>query len=210
MDTLGGVDVMVERSFTDDSYPIPGRENDTCGGDPKTLCRWEILHFDQGPNHFDGATALKFARSRHSRSVEGTDIARAARQQKIIIAVKQKLFSPQVLLNPQKIRELLEIVNSSIETNIPQDQYAVLARLALSARNTPLRTAVIPWDENLNQIGNIAPASGLLYHPQVSTKFKNQWILLPIGDSYTPIHDWINCLYSGETCIPEDFVKKNK
>jgi LCP family protein required for cell wall assembly len=205
IDTLGGIDVNVDRSFVDDSYPIAGRENDQCGGDPQTLCRWEILSFNKGLNHFDGTTALKFARSRHSRGEEGTDFARAARQQKIIAAVKQKVFSPEFMLNPKKIRQMLDIVNASIDTDVPQGDYAAFAKLALAARNTPIRSEVFSWDPT-SPTGRI-PTTGILYHPEVSAKFKNEWVLLPIGNSYEPIHRWVACLLTGQVCTPEDFVK---
>lgn len=55
-------------------------------------CRYEKLEFKQGPNHMDGATALKFARSRHSPE-DGGDFNRALRQQQVIEAVKNKVIS---------------------------------------------------------------------------------------------------------------------
>jgi anionic cell wall polymer biosynthesis LytR-Cps2A-Psr (LCP) family protein len=33
IDALGGVDVMVEKSFVDEEYPVDGKENDLCGKD---------------------------------------------------------------------------------------------------------------------------------------------------------------------------------
>jgi len=64
IDILGGIDINIDRSFTDDQYPIPGKENDACGGDPQTKCRYETLSFSDGPQHMDGSEALKFVRSR--------------------------------------------------------------------------------------------------------------------------------------------------
>ena len=49
IDLLGGVDVEVENTFTDNLYPLTGRENDPCGGqDPEFLCRYESITFTQG------------------------------------------------------------------------------------------------------------------------------------------------------------------
>jgi len=46
IDTLGGIEVEVERSFIDERYPISGREADDCGGDdPEFLCRFETVSF---------------------------------------------------------------------------------------------------------------------------------------------------------------------
>jgi LCP family protein required for cell wall assembly len=39
IDVLGGVEVNVERSFTDERFPIEGKENDECEGDPEYKCR---------------------------------------------------------------------------------------------------------------------------------------------------------------------------
>jgi len=92
IDAIGGVDVNVPRTFDDYFYPIKGEEDNTCGFSAEELaeihrkysgfkleqqftCRYEHLHFDKGITHMDGATALKFVRSRHSET-DGTDFAR--------------------------------------------------------------------------------------------------------------------------------------
>jgi len=76
IDLVGGIDVDVNPGFVDTEFPLPGRE--------KALpisSRYEIISFNQGINHFDGATALKFVRSRHAEGDEGTDFSRSRRQQ---------------------------------------------------------------------------------------------------------------------------------
>jgi LCP family protein required for cell wall assembly len=59
-------------------------------------CRYEHLHFDAGVVRMDGATALKYVRSRHSLQ-DGTDFGRAARQQQFVQAVKNKLLSVNMI-----------------------------------------------------------------------------------------------------------------
>ena len=108
---IGGVDVYVDTAFTDYRYPqaITGLEIET-------------IHFDQGPQTLDAERAIQFARSRHSMDgLEGTDFARAKRQQKIIIGIKDKILSSETLLNPQKI---LEIV-ATLEENVKFSGYTV-------------------------------------------------------------------------------------
>lgn len=109
IDTLGGVDINVNPAFTDTEYPIDGKEADLCGHKPEEIpaldaqaattaaelvypCRYEKLHFDVGLQHMDGTTALKYVRSRHSIE-DGSDFGRAQRQRKLLLAVKQKIFS---------------------------------------------------------------------------------------------------------------------
>ncbi len=111
IDALGGLEVEVERSFDDYKYPIPGRENDQCLGEPSTKtaefnCRYEHIHFNGGQNLMDGATALKFVRSRNGEGEEGTDFARSARQQKVINSIKQRLLSAEFIVKPWKFGEI--------------------------------------------------------------------------------------------------------
>src|SRR5581483_1039257 len=57
VDALGGVDVKVEKTFTDYEYP----RND----DPSVDSSWMTVHFDAGEQHMNGERAIEFARSRH-------------------------------------------------------------------------------------------------------------------------------------------------
>jgi LCP family protein required for cell wall assembly len=77
IDTLGGVDVEVAQTFTDDHYP----NNDDANIDPS----YKTIHFDAGMQHMDGETALEFARSRYSPQ-DGSDFGRSRRQQQVLHA----------------------------------------------------------------------------------------------------------------------------
>lgn len=129
VDTLGGVDLIIDRSFTDEWYPLAGKENDLCNGDPEYRCRYETISFSSGNQHMDGVTALKFSRSRHADGDEGTDFARSQRQQKIITAIKEKLLSPEILLNPKKIIELKNTGFKYVKLNkeIEEEEIAAFA-----------------------------------------------------------------------------------
>lgn len=109
IDSLGGVEVKVARTFDDPFYPIEEKINDTCGKteeeikaieatmsgeklDQQFTCRYENLHFDKGVQHMDGTTALKYARSRHS-NMDGGDFNRAERQKLVVTAIRDKIIS---------------------------------------------------------------------------------------------------------------------
>lgn len=113
IDEIGGIDVNVENTFDDYTYPIRGREDD-----PNYYSRFEHLHFDKGWQKMDGSLALKYARSRHALGPEGNDFARAKRQQIILEAVKEKLLSRQTLLNPVVLGKLIAELNKDISTNL--------------------------------------------------------------------------------------------
>lgn len=103
---IGGVDVTVDRTFTDFSYPDSG----TGYLPPQT--------FTAGPQHMDGARALIFARSRHAAGLEGSDFARGQRQQKIIEAFKQQAIGSNLVGDASNLNKLLGIFADHFHTNI--------------------------------------------------------------------------------------------
>ncbi len=127
IDTIGGVDILVEKEIRDDTFP-----DDHYGYDP--------LYIPAGLIHMDGKLALKYARTRHGDS----DIYRARRQQQVILAVKDKItqmnLAPSLLL---KLPELMRTFSDSVETDIPVDQAIQLAQMAMDWDLSTVETAVI-------------------------------------------------------------------
>lgn len=108
IDSVGGVYVNVENSFTDYKYPK--------GNGVQTIS------FQQGPQLMNGDTALKYARSRQSQqNGEGSDYARARRQQKVIDAFIEKLMSSETFLNPSKLMSIL----SSVQNNLKVSEFSL-------------------------------------------------------------------------------------
>lgn len=108
VDYLGGVELIVDNAFTDYQYPT----NDH---------KYQTISFTAGAQTMDGLTALQFARSRHGNNGEGSDFARSRRQQKVIMAVKDKILSYNLLLNPYKLNRLYTMLRQYIKTNIDID-----------------------------------------------------------------------------------------
>lgn len=77
VDAIGGIDIVVEQPIVDDAYPTDD---------------YGVTHIEipAGPQHMDGETALRYARSRHGSS----DFERAERQQQIFIALARRLLDP--------------------------------------------------------------------------------------------------------------------
>ncbi len=129
IEELGGIDVNVESTLDDSWYPIRGRELELCDHTPQEVtdlsntlsgfelekqfpCRYEHLHFDPGIATMDGDTALKFSRSRHGSS----DFDRSRRQQALILAIADKLFSLNALNNiPDFFSNLTHSIHSDID-----------------------------------------------------------------------------------------------
>jgi cell envelope-related function transcriptional attenuator common domain len=113
VDELGGVTVNVEHTLDDYSYPILGEEDN-----PNYYSRYQHLHVDAGLQKMDGSLALKFARSRHGVGGEGSDFARARRQQLILQAVKDNLLSANTLLKPAMLVRISNQLKEHVDTNI--------------------------------------------------------------------------------------------
>jgi len=182
IDSLGGIEVKVDRAFDDYYYPILGKENDDCGGDPKLSCRYEHLHFDEGWQRMSGERALKFVRSRHAEGEEGSDFARNRRQQKVIFAFKNKIFSPEILGNPKKLWHLWQTVGERIKTDIEQKDYLFLLKFFLSSwPNVRYESLLLDGGQE---------GKSFLYHPQSHPS--GQWVLLPVGGSWGEIQKFVS------------------
>ena len=100
VDSLWWVDVYVDKTIHDTTYPADN------------MIDYITFHIDAGDQHLDGDTALKYARSRHTTS----DFDRAKRQQKLIIAIKDKML--EQWLNISTASELYDQYRKYIQTNI--------------------------------------------------------------------------------------------
>ncbi len=159
IDAIGGIDVIVDRTFDDYKYPIPGKET----AEPESA-RYEHIHFDAGPTPMDGATALKFARSRHALGDEGTDFARGERQTKIITAFRNKVLSTDTIFSGQTIEKLKLSITSSINTDIGEVEQGGLFKVLIGLGSK-------------DNIKNISIA-GYLKNPKSTKPYAGQWVLL--------------------------------
>jgi polyisoprenyl-teichoic acid--peptidoglycan teichoic acid transferase len=138
IDAIGGVDVTVDRSFTDASFPM---------SDSSDAVR--TISFSAGAQHMNGKTALDFARSRHGSNGEGSDFARSKRQEKIILAVREKLLRAGTLLNPFTLNSLFDTVKGSLSTNLQTWETIRLASQASGIKTSDVSLHVMSDDNVL-------------------------------------------------------------
>lgn len=112
IDDLGGIIVEVENLLDDKRYPIPGKETAT------TTERYEHLYIEPGRVKMDGEMALKYARSRQAKGIEGSDFARSKRQQQVILGIKNKSLSLGTITNPIRISKLMDTLAQHLSTNL--------------------------------------------------------------------------------------------
>jgi LCP family protein required for cell wall assembly len=116
VDALGGIDVTVERGFTDPQYPTNDKG-------------WMVVSFRKGLQHFNGENALRYARSRHGNNGEGSDFARSRRQQLVILAIREKLLRLDTLGDPRKLAALYSAVTNHLQSDLSPWEAMKLAPL---------------------------------------------------------------------------------
>lgn len=117
IDAMDGIKIEVEKSFTDNQFPTEDYQ-------------YQEVSFRAGRQTMDGLTTLRFARSRHGNNGEGSDFARIKRQQKIILAIKDKLTSFNTLINPKRITSLYKLFSKYTRTDLEPWEAVKLVHLA--------------------------------------------------------------------------------
>lgn len=178
MDIIGGIEVTVDRTFTDYFYPVEGKEN---APDSE---RYETITFTKGLQKMDGETALKFVRSRKGTNFEDTDFARSARQQKVIMAIKDKVLSIKTIFNFSKLAELYNTYINNVDTNLGLKDVQDLYTLASKFDFANTKTMVLD-DRSAAEVG------GLLYSPEDTSLYGGAYVLLPKAGDYSQLHAYI-------------------
>lgn len=171
IDLVDGVDIYVEQAFTDNYYPVTGKENDPCNGDKTFACRYEKLHFEKGWLHMDGITALKFVRSRQAEGDEGTDFARDKRQQQVILALKEKIIDPSFLMNLSQVKRLVSALNEVITTDMNWAEKITLGKFLFTLKDAKINRLVL---------------DDFLVNPP-TWQYKGIWVLVPKTGNFEEI-----------------------
>lgn len=161
IDSVGGVDIYVERSFSDPTYPT---------NDFKT----QTVSFQKGWQHMNSTTALIYSRSRHGNNGEGTDFARAQRQQKVLLALKDKLLAGDTYRNPATVANTLAALRANISTNLQIGEMVRFAKMAQAMENTTIRNKVLD---------NSASS------PLEDSTLYGAYVLVPKNDDWTPLRE---------------------
>ncbi len=214
VDYLDGIDVDVANTLDDYSYPIDGKEEDSCGKSDTEIkeftatvsaetdmwdyfsCRYKHVHVEKGKVHMSGETALEFVRSRHGVGIEGSDFARSRRQQLVISAIKDKALSLGVLLNPVKLIGVYNILKDNINTNINVEKIDDFIKLANKLKDGQIQNYVIDQ-------GDLSiPRYGLVINPPISDEYRSKWVLIPrVGNgNFSEIQKYVTCLLEDSIC----------
>lgn len=144
VDALWGIDIDVPKDLIDREYP------DNNWG-------YEVFRVSAGLQTFDGDTALKYARSRHSTS----DFDRSERQQLIMKWIKEKALSIWFLTSPEKISGLFSAIRSHIDTSLTLGE---VTDIALGLKDIESKNINI-YNLSNECTGNICTPWAYLYTP---------------------------------------------
>lgn len=163
IDDVGGVTVNVERTFTDFAYPTED-------------ALYKKVHFDKGWQTMDGDTALEYVRSRHGNNGEGGDFARSRRQQKVMLALKEKLVSFDTLLNPSRVASVLETLSNHVITDMELWEIVKLAKAMRAIDTSKLSNRVL--DDG---------PQGVLYASTITVSNGDAYVLLPRKSDWSDV-----------------------
>lgn len=113
IDEAGGIDIDVPNTISDPYYP----DEDMIGYNP--------FYIEAGKQQMNGSTALKYARSRETTS----DFDRSARQQQILIALRNKVLNLGFLTNPSKLTGMMQILGDHLRTDLQINEIKRLAEI---------------------------------------------------------------------------------
>jgi len=153
VDALGGINIYLKEPFVENIQ----------------FSKEIIIDLPVGENHLNGQTALYYIRSRYTTS----DFDRAKRQQRVLLAIKDKATSLGVLANPIKVFALLDALGKNVKTDLGVGDIKNL--LVLYGR--------LDFDTLQTKVFDTTP-QGLLYADQSDT---GAYILLPVGGNFDQI-----------------------
>jgi len=122
VDALGGVTINVQVPVLDNDFPRPNDQR-------------VRLFVPAGMQHMTGAEALDYARSRKSTN----DFERGARQQRVIVSLRQQMDLSNILPN---IESLAEAVRDNLTTDFPRELLPQLLGLAEQIDARSIRSVI--------------------------------------------------------------------
>jgi len=164
IDDIGGINIMNQRDIYDTRYPGPNYS-------------YETFELSKGFHELDGATALKYARQRHG-DPEG-DFGRAKRQQQIMQATKNKIFSASTMFDVFTMNRLLDTLGENIQTDISTSEFADFFELAKKLDTQNINNVVVDaWNKD-----SLLKVSHVQYGPV------RAFVLVPRIGNYSEIQE---------------------
>lgn len=163
---IGGVEVTVPVSFYD---------------------YWHKISFPAGKELMNGDRALSYVRARYVEGPEGGDFARAARQQHLLLAIREKIFSANTAFDLRAISGILDALGENVVTNFNLWEFKRGFEIFRNIPKDNINTAVLSTGEN----GLLTGGTEILEGTPAS-------ILRPRAgaENYGPIQDFVKQIFN--------------
>ena len=166
VDAVGGVDVNNPTALADVEYPCASNQYKRCG-----------FKLAAGKHHLDGATALQYVRCR--KGTCGDDFGRAARQQEVMQAIRQKATSAGTVANPITLGKLVSAAGDNIQTDLSVNNILRLSELTKQASKGSI----------YNVVFSLQPAGFLITDPRGSGD------LVPASEDFEDIQTFVQNIF---------------
>ena len=161
---IDGIEIDVPQAIEDPRYP------DCCTG-------YDPLYIPEGVTHMDGSLALKYTRT---RATYGGDFDRAARQQQVLLAVRDKILTMKML--PKLIArapKLYSTLSNGYDTDLTLEKIVDLMGLVREIDSENIQSAVINGDYLMNEFTTSEGAQVVLLDSQAFRKLREQMFYKP-------------------------------
>lgn len=163
IDKIGGVEVNIPVSFYD---------------------YWHKISFPAGKELMDGERALSYVRARYVEGPEGGDFARAARQQHLLLAMREKIFSANTAFDIRAVSGILDALGDNVATNFNLWEVRRLFELFRVIPKDNIHTAILSTGNNGLLVGGteildgtpasiLRPRAGAENYDQIKEFVKN-------------------------------------
>lgn len=122
VDAVGGVNVTIPNSFFD---------------------YWHKISFSAGTETMNGDRALAYVRARYIEGPEGGDFKRAGRQQQVLLALRDKVFSVNTALDFNKINGIIDSVSNNLRTDMDLGEIKRFYEIARTVDRNKVNSVVL-------------------------------------------------------------------
>lgn len=168
IDRIGGINIFIEENIYDPAFPGPNNS-------------YQLFTIKKGWHHLDGKTALKYIRTRHTSR---GDFDRMARQQQVLMALKDKISSLNPIWNLAVVFNIWQTTKKYLDTNLSLFNIKKFWQLAKNIDLEKIDFRVLDTDTDLLVSGHTFLGNEQAY------------ILKPRAglDNYEEIREYINNL----------------
>jgi len=165
IDEIGGIDIFVEEEIYDPAFPGANSS-------------YQLFILKEGWHHLDGETAIKYIRTRHNPT---GDFARMARQQKVLMAIKEKIVVLNPIINLPLIANLWRAIDKHFQTNLSLQNIKSFLKLAEDIGSEKIKFEVLD------------PTTGLVAPDHIMLGGQSAYILKPTAglENYKEIQNYI-------------------